>query len=102
MSRIGAYSAIGYPVDGGYQSITTSGTSAATSSGVGAHTHRVVLEATADAHIVFAGSGGAATTSDFLLSSNAGPVMFVIRPGQYVHAIQSSAAGTVHVSEVDA
>lgn len=102
MSRIGNYSAIGYPVDGGYQSVAFTDSAVRTSAGVGSQTHRVVLEATENCHIVFGGSAVDATTSDFYLSSTAGPVMFVIRPGQYVSAIRDTASGTLHVSEMDA
>ena len=101
MSKIGNYSAIGYPIDGGHEAVTTSGTSAA-SSAAGAHVHRVVLEApTEDVHINF---GAAATVNDFRLTTTAGPVMFIIHPGQTVNGIQPTggAGGTLYVNFMDA
>lgn len=102
MSRVGNYSAIGYPVDGGYQAVTFTASAARTAAAAaGAQMQRIVLEATENCHIAFGGSAVDATTSDFYLSSAAGPVMFVIKPGQYVSAIRSTADGTLHVSQVD-
>ena len=102
MSRIGNYAAIGYPVDGGCQSVAYTGTAARTSSAAaGAYEQRIALCSTTDCHVVFGGSAVDATTSDFFLPSYA-PVMFVIKPGQYVSAIRSASDGTLYVSRVDA
>ena len=86
------------PLDGGYQSVTTSGTSAATSNAVGAQTYQVALYCDQDVHIVF-GKSPTATTSDFFLPAST-MVFFPIAPGEKVAAIQSSAAGTLSVSEM--
>jgi hypothetical protein len=97
MSR--AHTVVPYPLEGGCQSITTSGTSARTSNGVGAQTRYILVKCVdADAHYVLGDSSCTATTSDTHIG--AGDVQFIrIIPGQYVAAIQSASAGTVYVSE---
>lgn len=89
--------AIGYPMPGGHQTISVAGTSAAASSVIRANIHRVALYSTTDCHVNFE---GAATTSDFFLPAE-NYVMFPCRPGQTINAIQASASGTLHISEVD-
>lgn len=91
--------AIGFPLKGGHQSVTVSGTSAATSNAIGSQTNRVVLYSSTDCHIAF-GASPTATTADFFLPAST-MVMFPIRGGSKVAAIQASAGGTLHVSEVD-
>lgn len=86
-----------YPL-GVSQSITTSGTSARTSSGVGAQTRHVMIYASADAYYNFGDSAVTATTSDTFIPAG-GEHYVQIRGGQYVAAIQDSAAGVVKVSE---
>ena len=76
------------------------GTSARTSSGVGTQTRMVLLAADTACHYVFGNSSVNATTSDTYLPANAEHLVR-IAPGQYVAAIQSSAAGTLQVSEMD-
>ncbi len=98
MSRIGNYSAIGYPV--GTEAVSYTGTAGTTAAGVGAHIQRVALYATTDCHIAFGGSTVAATTDDFFLPGGQ-LAMFVIHPGQYVSAIQSASGGTLYVNQVD-
>lgn len=100
MSRRGQQTAVGYPVKGGCQSVAYTATSAASTSGVGAYTQRVVLFATTDCHVAF-DEAPTATTSDFFLPG-AVPVMFTIKGGQKVAAIRSASDGTLYVSEVDA
>ena len=80
------------------QSITTSGTSAATSSGVGDQTRHVMIYASEDAYYALGASGVAATTSSTFIPGG-GEHFIQIRGGQYVAAIQDSTAGVVKVSE---
>lgn len=87
------------PIAGGCQSITTSGVSARTSAGVSEQTRKVVIAATQAAHYRFGGSGVTATTADTYLPAGAEHLVR-IAPGQYVAAIQSTAGGTVFVSEM--
>lgn len=97
MSR--SQSFVPYPL-GVTQSITTSGSSARTSAGVGAQTRFVAISATEAAFYIFGGStvDASATAGTFI---QGGDTHFVqIRPGQYVAAIQASAGGTVYVSEL--
>ena len=86
------------PVDSGYQAVSTSGTSAATTNAVGAQTYQVALFCDQDVHIKF-GQSPTATTSDFFLPAST-MVFFPIAPGEKVAGIQSSAAGTLRVSEL--
>jgi hypothetical protein len=97
MSRAGHQTAIGFPVDGGYQSISFTAASASAGSALGSQTYRVMLYATQDCHISFDGSS--ATTSDFFLPASF-PVMFMARPGATVSAIRASADGALHISEI--
>lgn len=86
-----------YPL-GVSQSITTSGTTARTSAGVGTFTRHVMIYSSQDAYYNFGDSTVTATTSDTFIP--AGGEHFVqIRGGQYIAAIQDSAAGVVKVSE---
>lgn len=98
MRKTGAVT--GYPVTGGYQAVTTSAASARTASAVGGQTYWVVLFCDQDCHIAFGGATVVATTADFFLPASTN-VMLAIRPGQSVAAIQSSAGGTLRVSELD-
>lgn len=86
-----------YPL-GVCQSITTSGTSARTSAGVGEQTRHVMIYASEDAYYNLGGSTVTATTSNTFIPS--GSEHYIqIRGGQYVAAIQDSTAGVVKVSE---
>lgn len=65
---------------------------------IGAQTYKVRIVCTSDA-FVKVGDAPTATTSDPLFPANS--VEYVtITPGQKVSAIQSSAGGTLHVTEV--
>jgi len=80
------------------QTVTTSGTTAATTNAVDAQTRVVRLKATQDMHITF-GRTPTATTADPLLS--AGETEYIdITPLDKVAAIQSSTAGILYVTEV--
>lgn len=87
------------PVPGGCQSVTTSGTSARTETGVGAYTKFVNIEAVGAAlHYRFGDASVVATTADTYLAADSSHFVR-ISPSQYVAAIQSTAAGTMKVSE---
>ncbi len=88
------------PLTGGHQSVTTSGTSARTTSGVGDQTRAVLLTCNEACHYAFGSSSVTATTNDTYLPANAEHYVR-IAPSQYVAAIQDSAGGTLHVSELD-
>ena len=80
------------------QTVTTSGTSAATSNGFAAQTYAVRVTCTTDTHIVFGGSP-TATTGDVFMP--AGVVeYFQVTPGQKLAAIQNASAGVVYVTEL--
>lgn len=86
------------PVDAGYQSVSITATSAATSNAVGAQTYAVALFCDQDVHIRFGSSPTALTTDLFLPASTM--VFFPIAPGEKVAGIRNSADGTLHVSEL--
>lgn len=80
------------------QTITTSGTSAATSSAVATSTRLVRIVATKDVHITFASAPTATTSSPFLPANQV--EYFKITGGHKVAAIQNSEAGVVYVTEM--
>lgn len=88
-----------YPVNGGTQTASFLVTSVAISTAVGVQTRRVLLYATQDCHIHFAGTPVATTSDCFLPAST--QIMMAIRPGEKVAAIRSSADGVLTVSELD-
>jgi hypothetical protein len=88
-----------YPLTGGTQAASFTGTAAAISNAVGQQTRRVLVYATQDCHIQFA-STPVATTADCFLPASVS--MFLsIRPGEKVSAIRASVDGTIYVSEMD-
>lgn len=92
--------AVGRPMDGLYQSVSFTATSARTTNAVSAQTYAVMLYADQDCHIRFGnGSPTAVTTDCFLPKESA--VLFPIAPGEKIAAIRNSADGTLHVSELD-
>ncbi len=80
------------------QTITTSGSSAATSNAFADGTTVVRIVATKDCHITFA-AAPTATTSLLLMPSNQ-VEYFKVNAGEKCAAIQSSEAGTVFVTEM--
>lgn len=80
------------------QSITTSGTSAATSNAVSDNIYIVRIHATADCFIEF-GKTPTATSSHLFMAAGAREY-FQINPGEKVAAIQSTGAGVVYVTEM--
>lgn len=87
-----------YPIAGGGQSVAYTGTAGTISNPVGSQTYVVLIVVTTDAYIQIAKSP-TATSSDTLITANT-PLMFRIRPGEKVSAIQLSSGGTMYVSEL--
>ena len=82
---------------GDHQKVAYTGTHGAISTAVASSIVRVVC--TSAAYIKFAASP-AATTNDVYVAADQ-PEYFVITPGLKVSAIQVSAGGTLHVTEMD-
>jgi|TARA_R100000149_G_C5877403_1_gene141391 hypothetical protein len=80
------------------QRVTTSGSSAATSSGFSAGTTVVRLVATEDVHFVFGASPTADDTKSFLPAKQV--EYFKVTAGDKCAAIQSSAGGYLYVTEM--
>tara|TARA_Y100000310_G_scaffold329437_1_gene399281 strand:- start:5620 stop:5901 length:282 start_codon:yes stop_codon:yes gene_type:complete len=78
-----------------HQSVAYTGT-AGDVSAVGAHTQFVRVVVTSAAYVAF---GATATTSDVYMPADI-PEIFKITAGQIVSAIQVSAGGTLHVTEM--
>ncbi len=77
------------------QTITTSGSSAATSAGMLAHTHFVIFGASANGHVAF-GASPTATASSMYIPANDSEII-KIRPGEKVAFIGS---GDLYVTEL--
>ena len=88
-----------YRPTGVTQSITTSGSSAATSSAIAASTYVVLITATAAAYVTFGSAPTATAANGVMLPAN-WPTYFRISPGEKVAALQVSGAGVVYVSEL--
>ena len=84
---------------GATQTITSSGTSAATSNGVGAQVSDVLITATQNVYLTF-GLAPTATASTGLFLLKDWPTYFSIHGGEKVAALQVSSGGTVYVSEL--
>jgi hypothetical protein len=83
---------------GATQKVAYTGTAGTITNGVGAQTYQVRVVTTTDAFILI-GDSPTATTSD--MPTFAGlPEYFTITPGQKVSAIQSSAGGSLYVTEL--
>jgi len=83
---------------GTHQSASYTGTAGTITNAVGTGTNRVRVVVTSAAYVKI-GSSPTATSSDVYMAADA-PEYFTIRPGEKVSAIQVSAAGTLHVTEV--
>jgi hypothetical protein len=81
-----------------HQSVAYTGTAGVIANAVGSQTNVVRILVTSAAHVAF-GAAPSATTSDMLMAANV-PETFVITPGQKVSAVQASAGGTLHVTEM--
>lgn len=91
-----AYWGVGRP--GTTQNASYTGTAGVITNPVGVQTYKVRIAVTTDAFVSF-GAAPTATTSDVFMP--AGSVeYFTITPGQKVSAIQSSAGGSVYVTEI--
>lgn len=83
---------------GTVQSVAYTGTAGTITNAVGPQTYRVRVVCTTDAFIKIDNSP-TATSSDSYIPANS-VEYFTISPGQKVSAIQSSAGGTLYVTEV--
>lgn len=81
-----------------HQSVAYTATAGTIANAVGAQTYRIRIVCTTDA-FVKVGDAPTATTSDPLLPANSVEYL-TITPGQKVSAVQSTAGGTLHVTEV--
>lgn len=80
------------------QSAAYTGTHAEITNGVGTETYIVRVVCTSDAFIKIDNSPTATTSDVFCPAST--PEYFSITPGQKVSAVQSSASGTLYVTEI--
>lgn len=80
------------------QNVSYTGTAGTITNAVGAQTRVVRITATSDAFIVF-GVNPTATSAGMLLTAGLTDY-FHIAPGEKVSAIQSSASGTLYVTEM--
>lgn len=81
---------------GTHQSKAYTGTAGTIDNAVGAASHHVRVVVTSAAYVKV---GGTATTADVYMPADK-PEIFEIRPGEKVSAIQVSAGGTLHVTEL--
>ena len=87
-----------YPLTGGTQSVAYTATHGAITNPVDAQTRVVLVYASTDCHIQFAGTP-VATTADMFLPATT-QIFLRIRGGEKVSAIRNSADGTLIVSEM--
>lgn len=80
------------------QSVAYTGTAGTITNAVGGQTRVVRLVATSAAHVAIGGAP-TATTGDVYLPADM-PETFLINPGEKVSAVQVSAGGTLHVTEM--
>ena len=88
-----------YRPAGATQTITSSGSSAATSNAVGAQTYAVSIVATQDVYLTFA-VAPTTTATNGVFHKKDWPTKYRIAPGEKVAALQVSSGGTVYVSEL--
>jgi hypothetical protein len=81
------------------QKITVGAASAKITNAVGAYIQVVRILSTSAAYVKFGATGDSATASDMIVPANV-PEYFTISAGQFVHALQVSAAGTMDVTEM--
>jgi hypothetical protein len=87
------------PLSGAHQAVSTGAASARTAAGVGDQTRAVLISCDEACHYRFGDSASVATSADTYLPAS-GEHFVRISPGQYVAVIQSSVAGTLHISEM--
>lgn len=83
---------------GTHQSVAYTGTAGTVTNVIGAQIYKVRVVVTSAAYIKIDNSP-TATTSDPYMAADS-PEYFSITPGQKVSAIQVSAGGTLHVTEI--
>lgn len=83
---------------GTHQSVAYTGTAGTIANPVGSQTYAVRIIVTTASYIAF-GGGPTATTSDIYMPAGL-PEVFIINPGEKVSAVQVSAGGTLHVTEL--
>jgi hypothetical protein len=81
-----------------HQSIAFTGTAGTIANPVGAQTYKVRVVVTSTAYVKV-GNNPTATASDVYVPAN-WPEYFVVTPGEAVSAIQVSANGVLHVTEI--
>lgn len=81
-----------------HQSVAYTGTAGTISNAVGAQTRLVRVVVTSAAYIAV-GAAPTATTSDVYIPADI-PEYFIVGPGEKVSAVQASAGGTLHVTEL--
>lgn len=81
-----------------HQSVAYTGTAGTIATAVGTQTYKVRVVVTTAAYVKV-GNSPTATTSDVYMPADT-PEYFTITPGMKVSAIQVSAAGTLHVTEL--
>lgn len=82
---------------GTVQSVAYTGTAGTITNGIGTQTYKVRVLVTSDAFITT--DGTTATTSGTFMPAMTAEY-FTVTPGQKVSAIQSTAAGTLYVTEI--
>jgi hypothetical protein len=93
-----AHQYIGTGLLGTHQSAAYTGTAGTITNAIAAGTYKVRVVVTSAAYIKIDKSP-TATTADVYMAADA-PEYFSIRPGMKVSAVQVSAGGTLHVTEV--
>lgn len=83
---------------GAHQSVAYTGVAGTIATAFGAGTNTVRVVVTSAAFIAF-GTSPTATTSDVYVPANV-PEYFHVNPGEKASAVQVSAGGTLHVTEV--
>lgn len=81
-----------------HQTVSYTGTAGAISNATGSHTNVIRVVLTSAGYIAI-GAAPTATTSDIYMPANV-PEYFVVSPGVKVSAVQASAGGALHVTEM--
>jgi|TARA_Y100000310_G_scaffold77141_1_gene73680 hypothetical protein len=81
------------------QSVASGTSSAASTNGVGTHTHAVLIHSDQNAYIAF-GASPTASSSDGTFIQASEPYYFSIVPGEKIAAIRVAVTGTVYISEL--
>lgn len=84
---------------GTHQTVSYTGTAGVISNATSAQTKVVRIVLTSAGYIAF-GTAPTATTSDYYMPANV-PEYFIINGAQKVSAVQASAGGALHVTEMD-